>query len=379
MPQPAAQHIGTLEDGRHVLRIACDAKPVEADGAQWIQCCPMGPIVLARDGRSFIVSDISKVVASSRVPCLVDWEHESEMWRGSSEAAGWIEEWTIEPAASGGRFPRAGIWGRVDWTPDGGKDVQDKAYRFLSPVVLLDPETRDALEIASVALTNCPALEMEGLQSFRERLSARFGQVKANEVKIMKPETIALLLSALGLQAGATDEQILESARAGQSARSAGNADKEMRLTLSGQVTTLNTQLSTSQARVAELEGQIEKVNKEAEAAAFAREVDACLDAASAEGRLTPSMRKGFKASCANRAAFDSFKNDVLPSLPKLCEPAPRSSVKQPNTSNANTETCGLDRDVYSRLKSRSRSDDEIKEAVEYNRAAATRDEDGED
>jgi phage I-like protein len=385
MPSPArAQHLGTLPDGRHFLRVACETSVVEKDGAKWVHVLPYGPFVLAVDGRSFIVSDAAKILAASTPPVLVDWEHSSEKWDGTTRAAGWIHEWAIETTGGdNAQFKRPGVWGRVKWTPDGEKDVAEEYFRWLSPVVLLDPETRDALEIASVALTNCPALEMEGLQSYRERLSSRFGQVSANGDKnAMKPETIALLLSALGLQTGATDEQILESARAGQSARSAGSADKEVLQRVTTQLGTASTQLAEANGKVATLETQLREANEKSEKATFASEVKTCLDELATAGKLAPGMRAGFEAMCSSRATFDSFKTNVLPSLPVIAPPAPGSTARRAAHSNVGSaETHGLERSTYDALKKAGKTDEEIKAAAEYNRAAKTKldDEDGED
>lgn len=316
MPAPAAnaQHLGTLADGRQLLRLSCAAEVEEVEGAQWVHVLPAGPFVLAVDGRSFVLSDAAKVVMTSEPPLLVDWEHSSEMWRGSTRAAGWIEELAVE--AGNGKFKRPGVWGRVDWTPAGKKDVDDKSYRFLSPVVLLDPDTRDALEIASVALTNCPALQMEGLQSYRERLSARFGQLHNGEQR-MKPESFKLLLAALALTGESfTDEQVIEAAKKLEADR---KADREM-------CAALSKQLGEANAKVAELEANAKAAAEKSEKDAFAAEVKACIEGAIRDGKVTPATRAGFEAMCKDRASFATFKDVVLPSLPVIGAPAPRTT-----------------------------------------------------
>jgi phage I-like protein len=123
---------------------------IEQDGA-WLHICPAGPLIVARDGRAFQLTDAAAVVRRTELPLLLDWEHDSERWDGSTAAAGWGE--ALEVRASG-------IWLRTAYTPQGTADVASKRYRYLSPVLELDAESRDVLSIVSVALTNKPALRM---------------------------------------------------------------------------------------------------------------------------------------------------------------------------------------------------------------------------
>ena len=74
---------------------------------------------------------------------------------------------SLRYVAPGGDRP-PGIWGKVEWTEDGRRDIASKAYRYLSPVVLMDGDS-SALSIAAVALTNRPALQLEAVEGFRER------------------------------------------------------------------------------------------------------------------------------------------------------------------------------------------------------------------
>jgi phage I-like protein len=167
-----AHSAGALADGRPFVRLAFEMEPANGNVPGWIQVMPVEAHVTTRDGRAFNISSPERVAHASKLPMLVDWEHQSESVLGTTRAAGWIEELAVQ-RESAGRFPRAGLWGRVDWTPQGKQDVAVRAFRYLSPVLLLDPQTSDVREIASVALTNVPALTMHSLEAFREALSAR--------------------------------------------------------------------------------------------------------------------------------------------------------------------------------------------------------------
>lgn len=139
--------------------------------AKWLHVVPFGPVVSAVDGRTFQISDINRLAAASHTPMLLDWEHNSEKYDGSTRAAGWLLELAVEDGTKG-RFPRPGIWARADFTAEGAKDVDGKFYRYLSPVLLLAGEERDAVEMMSVALTNRPALRMAEIGAFRARFTA---------------------------------------------------------------------------------------------------------------------------------------------------------------------------------------------------------------
>ena len=302
----AHQHLATLNDGRHLVRLVCEAESVEIEGSQWCQILPAGPFVPAIDGRAFVVSEPEKVLARSKVPMLVDWEHQSESFLGSTRAAGWIEELFFETGSA--RFPRPGLWGRTNWTPDGKKDVDTKAFRYLSPVVLLDPDTREAQEIASVALTNRPALEMQSLESYRERLSAKFGEFKQGD-GCMKPENLKLLLSALGLTEGVSEVDIVTTARAAFSSR-------ELLSAAQAELSTLRTRLTT-------LEGEKATTEK----AVFEAEVKTTIEQGAREGRIVPAAVKGYESFCMkSKENLQLFKETILPTLPILGEPAPKTT-----------------------------------------------------
>jgi phage I-like protein len=145
---------------------------LETEG-DWIHITPRGPQIVARDGRKFSMSNADAVVAKSTVPALVDWDHESELFTGSTRAAGWVEALAVRSS---------GVWGRVKWTAKGKADIADSAYRFLSPVLELNPETKEVLSIISIALTNRPALQMSQIgdtNAYRIACSQRVQQREA--------------------------------------------------------------------------------------------------------------------------------------------------------------------------------------------------------
>lgn len=298
MPQAAPsrtfhiQQVGRTEDGLSVVRLAFDlGSPSDggADGAPApalptrLHVVPAGPKVRARDGRSFSVSDPAKVIANSELPLLIDWEHRSEY--GQSKAAGWIHGLEFVDDGS----PSAGIWGTVEnWTTDGAKDVADKTYRYLSPVLVIDGESLEVFAILSVALTNTPALRLEALDAFRESMSRRGFSIHASDSTVVREEhdTMPLkkaLCAVLGLAETATDEEIVNATKARKPASADGGEQVSMQAysVVVEERNSFKTRFEAAEAKLASLEK-----------AAFQKRVVDELDRHIQEGHVTPAERE---------------------------------------------------------------------------------------
>lgn len=172
----SAQQIA-LADGRTCVRAVFE---VDTDSTpDRIHVLPAGKLVKARDGRAFTVSDPKKVIAASTFPLLLDWEHQSESMFGSTRAAGWINSISLEST---------GMWGRVEWTAQGLNDVRSKAFRYLSPVLVVaraenDNGPGEVQSIISVALTNKPALHLSAIEAFSQQMAKRAPVVSEEQRK----------------------------------------------------------------------------------------------------------------------------------------------------------------------------------------------------
>lgn len=125
-----------------------------ADLPEWIRLLPVGMVDLV-DGRPPVEVDresLTTLVAEFEargVDLVVDYEHQS-LQGGRAPAAGWIKE--LEARDDG-------LWARVEWTAQAQEYLRQKEYRYFSPVLRLDPETRRPLALMQVALTNVPAMK----------------------------------------------------------------------------------------------------------------------------------------------------------------------------------------------------------------------------
>ena len=88
---------------------------------------------------------------SSNQQILVDADHAScrPGIEKDTSACGWLEKFFVKPLK--------GLWAKLKLTNKGRDLVENKVYRFLSPVFKLD-DNGEPIQLNSVAMTNCPAL-----------------------------------------------------------------------------------------------------------------------------------------------------------------------------------------------------------------------------
>lgn len=79
---------------------------------------------------------------------LVDADHSSELG-GETEAKGWLSGLFVKKGV--------GLFGKIKWTDIGRKLIENRVFRWLSPSWLLDKNTKEPVEMTSVALTNKPS------------------------------------------------------------------------------------------------------------------------------------------------------------------------------------------------------------------------------
>ena len=188
----------------HIAMMAAIALPLDmADVPDWVHLLPAGGIVLTNDQRGpYSLGDPDAIIAASfaGVDALeVDINHATYVAAPNgerSDAVGWVREM---------RADADGIWGRVEWTPEGRRLVADRAYRKISPVVIHDTSNRIS-RIANISLVNRPnlrglhALNMETSMTLQERLAARLGLLAtATEDELMAaiPDDFAAMQSAM--------------------------------------------------------------------------------------------------------------------------------------------------------------------------------------
>jgi phage I-like protein len=120
----------------------------------WLRLLPLGEVNLV-DGRPPFEVDpeslaaMVKAFGSRGTDLVIDYEHQS-LKGGQAPAAGWIKD--LEAREDG-------LWAQVEWTSKAGAYLKQREYRYFSPVLRLDPESRRPQELMNVALTNVPAIQ----------------------------------------------------------------------------------------------------------------------------------------------------------------------------------------------------------------------------
>jgi phage I-like protein len=121
---------------------------------EWIRVLPRGAVELSDHREPFMVDEASLLsmaadFRSRGVDLVIDYEHQS-LQGERAPAAGWIKE--LEARGDG-------LWARVDWTRQARDYLEKKEYRYFSPVLRLDPETRRPIALMHMGLTNVPAIK----------------------------------------------------------------------------------------------------------------------------------------------------------------------------------------------------------------------------
>lgn len=130
------------------------------------------------------------------IDIVVDYEHQT-LDDVQAPAGGWIKDIYLQDGA---------IAAKVEWTQTAKKYLENKEYRYLSPVILVRKSDSKATVLHSVALTNTPAID--GM--FPIINSVDLDQYEEGG----KGMDLKALAKLLGLPEDATDEQIFSTVKA---------------------------------------------------------------------------------------------------------------------------------------------------------------------
>ncbi len=262
--QAATGKVSTLslqaDAGEAVALCAAQELPQGDAVPDWIMLLPAGGEIRTHDGRGpYLVRDRKAIIARSLLlerGMVLDENHATDVAAPRGEPAparGWFTE--LEDRADG-------IYGRVDWTPAGRALMADRAYRFVSPVVMHDKVTNEVQAIARASLVNKPnlrgmaSLHSEQDMNLLQKLCAKLGLADTTSedalvaaVEALHSERAAtttalqsqldLIAEAAGLQRGATAEAVL-GAIGGLKETGAGNEVAALQAELAAMATRFN-------------------------------------------------------------------------------------------------------------------------------------------
>jgi phage I-like protein len=107
----------------------------------------------------------------------------------------------------------------MQWTAKAGQMIEDKEYKYLSPVIVYDKRTGEITDVINAALTNIPNLDINPVAQERiERLNANFSPTEIDSMNAI----LKALLIGLGLPAtdATTEAQATAALTSLQTARS---------------------------------------------------------------------------------------------------------------------------------------------------------------
>jgi phage I-like protein len=195
-----------MQNNMPQAQIAVAACLVDLNGAApgTIKLAPAG-LFSAKDGRphglpgwTLNAAAAQKVIdrtAAMTDKILIDYEHQALYSRENGKpapAAGWYK--TLEWRDGDGLYATD-----VEWTAAARTAIENREYRYISPVLTYHPKTGEVTGILMAALVNYPAID-----GLNDLAAAHFDLTRNEETPVNKA-----LLALLGLETEPTDEQIL--------------------------------------------------------------------------------------------------------------------------------------------------------------------------
>jgi phage I-like protein len=252
------------------------ALSAEGGAPEWAQLLPPGPALQGRDGRSWRLNDVDRLVAQFAPPFVVDYEHSQDKLAVAGHeapAAGWVEKLEVREGA---------VWGRVDWTPRAKAAIAAHEYRYLSPAFTYSPADGSVQALIGASLVNRPNFVMTALN--------------AQESSMLKD-----IAAALGLAETATSPEIVTAIGA---LKTATALNAQAHPDLAKFVPRADYELALNRASAAE-----SKLAADAKAAHEAK-VAAAIEGAVKAGKVAPASKDFYLATCSTvegLAAFEKF------------------------------------------------------------------------
>lgn len=279
-----------LTDRLHVALLFSSDAPVP----EWIPLIPASPA--GRDGRSWPQIDADAIAAESlaeseMIP--VDWEHSTELRAPKGEeapASGWVTALENRDGA---------LWGKIDWTPRAAAQIAGREYRFVSPTILFEPDSRRIRRLSGVALTNRPNFALPALNAKETFMS------------------LTALCTALNVDTSSTEAQLVEKIT-GMKAELASAVNRAESPPLERFIPRADYDAALVRATNAEQALASERSSK------LGADVDAVIGEAMRAGKITPATKDFYVSLCLaeNGSRLPEFRK-FLEAMPIVVSPAP--------------------------------------------------------
>lgn len=216
-----------------------------------------------------IAQNVVQLANAQRDAFVIDYEHQTLYAKQNgmpAPAAGWFKN--LQYREGLGLFAT-----QVEWTDSAALAIQNKEYRYISPVIAYDPKTGAVTKVLMAALVNNPALDgMKDLTALNYYLSQQETQM-----------TDAEKIKELGAKVTDLEKQLSDSkaacATAEDKAKKAACANEAGTVDLSQYVPMDD--FKTTQAQLIALSAQVQE-----------KEISEVIEAALSDGRLLPAQKE---------------------------------------------------------------------------------------
>lgn len=170
---------------------------VEVTGApEVINILPLGHVISTKgefdvDEESF--RSMKQQFEGRGIDLVIDYEHQT-LAGTQAPAAGWVKELFLKDG---------NIAARVIWTPPATQYLENKEYRYLSPVVSVRKSDNKATALHSIALTNTPAID--GMEPLVNSANYKNEQGGTHNMEIIKQ-----IAQLLGIAEDTPDDEVFE-------------------------------------------------------------------------------------------------------------------------------------------------------------------------
>ncbi len=282
-----------------------------------IHLLPAGPLVRGRDGREWRMTSPENVAARLEDKIAIDINHSTQRKSAMGDeapAVGWIT--ALESRESG-------IWGTTEWNSRGKAALNDKEYRFISPVFTFDPDennpdTGEIDQLLTAALTNNPNLRLTALNTPEVVLEPENKTIikeTINETK-SQGENMDRVKGYLSLKAEATEDDIVQAIEIAINER---QVDTEKRISLD----------SVPREQFEKVCNDLSKANDELEEIKLKEkgaEIEAFLKEARESGKIVPASEDKFRALCNVEGGLDHARG-ILDAMPVTVKMEPKKEL----------------------------------------------------
>jgi phage I-like protein len=163
------------------------------------QVLPDGRIEMEGYGEAVMDAEAAAAIIAEfkrrGIEMVIDYEHQT-MEDVQAPAAGWIKDLLWKG--------KEGLWAVVEWTARAAEYLQNREYRYFSPVIAVDRRTGRVMDLINVALTNMP--RMHNLTP----LVAKRKEFETLEKHEKEDDMILKLKKLLGLADDAGEDKMME-------------------------------------------------------------------------------------------------------------------------------------------------------------------------